>query len=380
MAILDRYILKHFLINFLILFSVLFLFTCMVQLFINLERFVEAADLIEGSEPYSNFDKLITILWLVFDFYTPQLSQFFTYLAGFVTVGAMGFTLVQLHRNRELTALLAAGISLHRIVMPIIVAGLILSMLQFANRELIMPILGPNLLRDYGQLGQHEMKGFPVQMARDGQGHLFYAYRYYPDEQMMERVVIWKQAEAGNIVWRITADSATWENDGWTLKNGELNQMKLKNSLTNMSTVNPSETDTQTITHFASDLDPTTVLLRRYGEYRQMLNLKQIGELIENPGGYEVGDLIRIQYGRFAQVLINILTLVIALPFFMLREPKNLVVQTVICSALGLIAQISGALGVAVGFPGVPAAASAFIIPLLILLPLAVALMSTVET
>jgi len=400
MTILDRYILKHFVVNFIILFVVLFLFSCMVQLFVNMDRFVEAIDLIEGSESFTRWERLKTVVWMVIDFYGPQTAQFFTYLAGMVTVGAMGFTLVQLHRNRELIALLAAGVSLHRIVMSIIVVGLLISVLQFANRELVLPHLGPRLLRDYGELGQSELKGFSVLMARDSAGHLFYAHQYHSEQETMERVAIWQQSPDGKTLWRVTADSATWDGDGWSLENGvfvrsvgeddfrSAGSEQVSEPFSNDPTF-VSESDDQgrsgrltplPVSHIESNLDPTAVLLRRFGEYRQMLNLNQIGELIRRPGGYDVNDLIRIRYGRFSQVLINVLTLLIALPFFMLREPKNLLTQTVACAMIGITAQVGGAVGVAVGFPGVPAAASAFMIPLLVLLPLAVAMMGRVRT
>ncbi|MBL1218840.1 MAG: YjgP/YjgQ family permease [Planctomycetes bacterium] len=396
MTILDRYILKHFLINYLILFGVLYLFTCMVQLFVNLDRFVEAAEIIEGGDPnVSTVAHMYNIGWLIADYYIPQLAQFFAFLAGMITIGAMGFTLVQLHRNRELVALLAAGVSLHRAVMSIIIAGLVICLLQFANRELILPHLGPRLLRDYGQLGQPQVEGFSVQMAPDGQGRLFYAQSFAQDSSTMSGVVIWQQNAQGSLEWRIRADSATWDEQrkGWELENGVRQRLAsvVPNPLDPPSSP-PVDADdeqaassvvlpqVQAIDFVESNLDPTAVLLRRYGEFRQMLNLNQINQLIERPSGYDVQELVRIRYGRFAQVLVNVLTLLIALPFFMLREPRNLVIQSVLCSGVGLTAQIAGAIGVAVGFPGIPAAAGAFLIPLLFLLPLAVALMGNVKT
>lgn len=408
MTIVDRYILKHFVINYLILFGVLYLFTCMVQLFINLDRFVEAAEAMEaGRSDVTAFAHMYTVGWLIADYYLPQLAQFFAFLAGLITIGAMGFTLVQLHRNRELVALLAAGVSLHRAVMSIIVAGLVICVLQFANRELILPQLGPRLLRDYGQLGRPHVDGFPVQMAPDGQGRLFYAGSFEQEASVMTGVVIWQQNQQGSLEWRIRADHATWDDDrkGWVLDNGvrqyltstrsnPLEEMPVPAGTTPLPAPSPTPQDgthanvataptsppLARIDFIDSNLDPTAVLLRRYGEFRQMLNLKQINQLIERPSGYDVQELVRIRYGRFAQVLVNVLTLLIALPFFMLREPRNLVIQSVMCSGVGLTAQIAGAIGVAVGFPGIPAAAGAFLVPLLFLLPLAVALMSNVKT
>ena len=68
------------------------------------------------------------------------------------------------------------------------------------------------------------------------------------------------------------------------------------------------------------------------------------------------------------------------MPFFMLREPQNLAAPIVWCSIIGLGAQIGGAVGVTIGVPFVPPAASVFLIPLVVLLPLAVYRLTHVET
>jgi len=386
MTLLDRYILKQFLFNFLILFLILFLFSSIVDLFVNINGVIESVDASTSGvgEAGGSFAHIFGVISFIVRFYFPRLFQFYAFLVGLLTIGATGFTLVQLHRHRELTAVLAAGVSLHRVALPIIAAAIFLNVFQFINREVFLPHYAPVLIRSQSEFGSNSIRAFRVPLLRDGEGNMFYAAKYHPNEEKMDRVVILKFDDQLRLVSRINADSAVWnpianrEDEGvlgeWVLEHG------VRAAILNASsTGNLKAEDTHSI---LTDLDPTRLMLYRHREYRQMLSLSQISELAASAGTNqsELEELARVRYGRFAQILINLLTLLIALPFFLLRSPANLLTQSVKCAAFGITAQIGGAIGTAVGFPGVPPVASVFLFPLLILLPLAVALMSRVET
>lgn len=373
MFLLDRYILRQFITNFVLVFLALFMFTCMIDLFINLDNFIEAADrsIADRGDAAGGLARFLQAAQYVLLFYSPRIFQFFVFFLGVASISAVGFTLVQMHRSRELTAVLASGISLHRVAMPIIIACIVLNILQFVNREVFLPALAPALLMDQDDMGQRTVKEFRVNLLLDSQGRRFFGNRYNPDDETMRQVVIWEFAGAHELKRRITADSATWRDGGWDLVNGQ--GTIIQRGSQDRARVDP-------IVRLESDLDPTTILLHRYAEYRQMLNLHQISALMRKPDVYDSSDLARIRYGRFASFLVNILALLITLPFFLLREPKNLVVQTVKCATVGLAAQIVGAVGMMVPLAGVPAATGVFMIPLLVLLPLAVAMQAQVET
>ena len=75
----------------------------------------------------------------------------------------------------------------------------------------------------------------------------------------------------------------------------------------------------------------------------------------------------------------NILALVVTLPFFLTRVPKPMVVQSIKCAPIAIVALMGGVVGAALPVPGVPAAISAFL-PVMVLLPIALAQVSTVRT
>ena len=52
------------------------------------------------------------------NFHGPRVFQFYSYLMGIVSIGAMGFTLAQMHQHKELVAIMASGVSLFRVAVP----------------------------------------------------------------------------------------------------------------------------------------------------------------------------------------------------------------------------------------------------------------------
>jgi len=386
MTLLDRYILKQFLLNFLILFLILFLFSSIVDLFVNINGVIESVDATTAASAGATgpFAHIFSVITFIITFYFPRLFQFYAFLVGLLTIGATGFTLVQLHRHRELTAVLAAGVSLHRVALPIIAAAIFLNIFQFINREILLPHYAPVLIRSQSEFGKNTIRAFRVPLLRDSSGNMFYAAKYHPNEHKMDQVVILKFDDQLRLTSRINAQNAVWEPIPNREKEGVLGKWVLTHGLRAAirNTASSANLKPQPISAIETDLDPTRLMLYRHREYRQMLSLSQISELAASAGTNQskLEELARVRYGRFAQILINLLTLLITLPFFLLRSPANLLTQSVKCASLGITAQIGGAIGTAVGFPGIPPVASVFLFPLLILLPLAVALMSRVET
>src|SRR5204863_1172282 len=124
--LIDRHIIARFFWNFAVLFLLLFVFAVSIDIITNLDHFVDKARAMAGQQA-GFFSMAKAILWLVFDFEGPRLFQFYAYLHGLVAIGAMGFTLAQMHRHRELVAVMASGVSLQRVAMPFIIVVFALS-------------------------------------------------------------------------------------------------------------------------------------------------------------------------------------------------------------------------------------------------------------
>ena len=126
-------------------------------------------------------------------------------------------------------------------------------------------------------------------------------------------------------------------------------------------------------------MDPSVLTMRRYRQFATMMSLKQIRQALRSPGVVDSDALVRFGFARFTTMLINMLVLAITMPFFLLREPANLLRQSVLCAAMALPAMMGALLGFAASFPGIPPSVSVFL-PVLILIPVAMFMASLIKT
>ncbi|MEE2718798.1 MAG: hypothetical protein VX727_03335, partial [Planctomycetota bacterium] len=75
---------------------------------------------------------------------------------------------------------------------------------------------------------------------------------------------------------------------------------------------------------------------------------------------------------RWGTILVNMLVMMIALPFFMHREPSNLLARSLLCAVVVVPMYLVVATFMLVPLPGISPALGAFL-PVIVLLPVALA-------
>ncbi|HVC97086.1 MAG TPA: LptF/LptG family permease, partial [Pirellulales bacterium] len=85
-----------------------------------------------------------TMVW----FYVYRSIYFFERMSNMLTMIAGMFTVTWIQRHNELTALMAAGVSRKRVIMPIVVASALVSLTTAAGRELVIPRMSRELEKD----------------------------------------------------------------------------------------------------------------------------------------------------------------------------------------------------------------------------------------
>ena len=78
-------------------------------------------------------------------YYLIRLSFFYDRLCGVITMLAAIFTVTWMQKNNELLAMLAAGISTKRVIVPVIISAGIVSALAVVNQEWLIPRIGDDL-------------------------------------------------------------------------------------------------------------------------------------------------------------------------------------------------------------------------------------------
>jgi len=378
MSLLDRYIARQFLTNIFLLFVLLFAVVVVIDFSLNFDEFTDIADRLgrEWAWPDTVFHRAVLSVSLVLDLWWPRLFQLFYYLLGLVLVGAMGFTCAQFVRHREFVAILAGGISLRRVARPMLIVAAVMSCVQLLDSEVALPKLAPLLTREKVDAGKHSLGVARVPLGTDARGSLFYARAFDPDAETIQGLWVWERDPAGLISRRITATSARWDGKAWVLTEGRAEARR------------SSQAGQRAITaleRVETDLDPTALKLRRFEGYSSNLSLTQIGEMLSrfrslpSPPRQRVEQLERIRSGRFAAVACNLLTLLVCMPFFIRREPANMIVQSLYCAPVAIVSLVGGLLGASATLPGLPASVSP-LVPVMVLIPLAIAAVSSVKT
>lgn len=382
---LDRYIARQYLFNVVALMVLLFSFVVAVDVALNIDRFLDNANRLmaasgDASKAASGgvVRRFALAALLVVDLWWPRLLQLFTYMVGLVLVAAMGFTFTQLVRHREMVAVLAGGISLHRLARPVLLVAAGFMLLKVINQEFILsrPEIAPLLTRGNDDAGAREWSEFPVKLTADGRGRVWLARRFDPNTATLDGVTMWDRESSGHAKSLITAERAVWNAGAWELDKPTILTAALASAGSKSAgprPIAPSRIET--------DLDPATLKLNRFAAFSQTLSWWQIGDMLATPSiKPEVRDkLQRIRWSRVSQVLSGLLALVITMPFFLMREPKNMLVQSLKCAPVGIVSLMGGILLSAVPWPGLPAGFAVFI-PVLVLIPIAIAVVSWLKT
>jgi len=379
MPLIDRHIAARYLWNVAVVFSLLFIFAVSIDVIVQLDRFVEAADAAVDRGERSS--RLTALPLAIFDFHGPRLFQFYAYLLGLVTVAAMGFTLAQMARARELVALMTAGMSLQRVARPILLVTLLLNLGQLVNSELILPRLAPLLVREHGEILAAGQRSFPMALTRDGSGTLILAERFDPATQTLHGLLALERDEKGRAIRRVSAARATWtpQSRAWRLEDGVVMRAAgASRPIAGTDSASDGVLSREPIELLASDLDPRSITIRRSATFAQMLSMGQLQE-VAKAGVVERDVIARAWWGRFAGIAANLVVFLLALPSFLLREPANLLRRSVECAAIAVGSFLVVLVGLTIALPGVPVGFSMFA-PQIVLLPLALGRLSIVRT
>ena len=142
MRIIDRYLLGQFIRTFLIFFLSLTGLIIVFDFFTNMDNYLHCGAKTGG------------VLSLMARYYGCQVFGYFERMCALLTLISVMFTVSWIQRNNEMTALMAAGISRLRIVKPLIIAAVVMSLLAAVNREVMIPRIREQLtLRPQDPLG-----------------------------------------------------------------------------------------------------------------------------------------------------------------------------------------------------------------------------------
>jgi lipopolysaccharide export system permease protein len=379
MKILDRYILVSFLKNWAISFMVL------VGMYMVLDMVFNFDDLVRV-KPGAQADASATVLSVFFNvanFYFFQSFLFFNHLSGIIPVVAAAFTLMRLSRFNELTAIMAAGVPLLRVAMPIILAGVVLNALVIVNQELVIPSIAGQLSRDRDEISGGTGEQFPIKAMQDEHKGLLFAARYTPPRENARAELLFvdvlEHNEKDQVTGMITAERAEYDpgEQVWNLVHGQ----RVRGLRAEETPSGP-----EPVAQWKTNIDPEEIKLYKKSDYVDLLSTDRINQLLARPESYGYANLLRVKHWRFTQPLMNVILLLLAIPCVLSREPGKLKAAATKCLILTGLAMGSIFLAqqIAANPPDLRMAAQwpALMawVPIFIFAPLAVFLLDRVKT
>lgn len=307
MRILDRYIAKSFLVGYAIAFCVLIGLRIIIDLFVNLDEFTEHADL--GT---------ITVLKNILLFYALNTTLYFRDFAGMITAVAAAFSFGRMVRYNELVAMMASGVSLKRVIGPVILLALLLTALLVIDQEFIIPSLSDKLVR--GQDALPGQESYDVWFIGDGNGSLICSQKFDVKTATLHNLtILLRRPTAVPGIWEVTgridAEKAVYNPDlsgRWDLSNGQF--------IEKSSVKGP-----QQVASYASDITPKDIPVRRRSEYKTLMSLRQLSTLArQGPKIKDWAQLFSQKHFRVTEPIINLLMLMVCLPILVCRDPKSM--------------------------------------------------------
>lgn len=180
---LDRYILRTFLSSLLLVFLVLIALRILGDLSANMDEFAEQLEPATGQAV--SFGQLLKN---IFVHYSNHIFVYLSELGGIIIVTAAAFSIARMNYSNELTAMLASGVSLHRVIWPILVCAILLNVVIVIDQEFIIPSVREKLIIDPDDPNKTDR--YEVSMLTDGNGTVWNSILYEPSTQTLYRPTV----------------------------------------------------------------------------------------------------------------------------------------------------------------------------------------------
>ncbi len=320
MKTLDRYIAKNFLIGYAISFFVLLGLRIIIDLFVNLDEFAEHADL--GT---------LAVIKNIFIFYGLNSTVYFRDFAGMIIVVAAAFSVGKMVRSNELVAVMASGVSLKRVIVPIIFLALLLTGVLVIDQEFLIPAFSSKLVRSQDDIPGEET--YDVWFMSDNKDSLICSQKFDVETSTLYHpTIITRQRKTGSSIYEvtglITADKQVYnpETKKWDLINGRAIEKGARKGA-------------QPIDSYTSNITPKDLPVRRQSEHKNLLGWRQLTSLVKQAAqGAKITDrrqLFSEKHFRVTEPIINLAMLMLCLPILVCRDPKSM--KSAVMISFGLV-------------------------------------------
>ncbi len=317
MKILDRYVAKNFLVGYVIALCVLIGLRIVIDLFVKIDEFTEHMDLGTGA-----------VIKNILIFYGLNCTLYFRDFAGMITVVAAAFSFGKMVRSNELVAVMASGVSLKRVIGPIVFLAVLLTGVLVADQEFVIPRVADKLVRSHDDIPGQE--SYDVKFIADSSGSLICAQQFDVETHTLQKPTILQRHQTARLgVWefvaRIDAGKAVYNKQTglWDLFSTDPNSGRW--APYGVRVERGTQNKPQRITSYQSSLTPKAIPVMRKSEQKTLLSTRQLIALAAQ--GTQIRDQAQLysqKHFRITDPLINVVMLMISLPILVCRDPKSM--------------------------------------------------------
>jgi len=220
------------------------------------------------------------------------------------------FLFLTLTRQHELTALKAAGVSLYRVSLPVLLVASGISLGAVAFQETLLPILNAkgdevDRIKIRGELPRHLQTRTKI-WFRSSETRFFHMDLLSPASGEMYGVTILELDRDYRLVNRLDALRAKWVEDGWTFENGTFRAFGADNEVEAI----PFSATTVELDEGMEDF----TRLQKPPDTMSFLELREyLAKLRES--GQRVGKYVVQLYGKISFPLVHLVMALVAIPF-----------------------------------------------------------------
>jgi lipopolysaccharide export system permease protein len=235
-----------------------------------------------------------------------------------MTVVAASFSFGRMVRSGELVAIMSSGVSLKRVIFPVVILALLLTGALIVDQEFVIPPLADKLVRTHDTWSGEEY--YDVWFITDSAGSLICSQSFDAAASRMFRpTIITRKRIPHSTAWEVTgvisADEAIYdfERRQWKLVNG---LYKKKRSV---------EAPEVRYWYDSGKLVPRDIPIRRKSGTKSLLSSRQLSELaMQKTKVKDIAEMHAQKHYRVTDPILNLIMLMISLPILVCRDPKGM--------------------------------------------------------
>ncbi|OGK78713.1 MAG: hypothetical protein A2X52_18745 [Candidatus Rokubacteria bacterium GWC2_70_16] len=227
-----------------------------------------------------------------------------------VVLMATVFLFLSLTRQRELDALKAAGVSLYRVSLPVLLLTVAVSLGAVIFQETLLPGLNARAeevdrVKIRGGLPRHLQKRNQI-WYRSSDTRFFRMELLDPVEQSVEGLLVLEIDPSFRLASRLDARTARWRGSGWELSDGVLREISGQNRVETVAFTRTMAQMPETMDDFTSVQKPPDAM-----SFRELRSY--VAKLQES--GHHVGKYVVGLYAKLSFPVIHVIMALVAIPF-----------------------------------------------------------------